>query len=126
MRWIVIAALVILTACVKPQEFVAPIVIKSEPIDRPRVILPSVDRFAAMPVEWIIVTPDNVAQVFSDMRAKGEVPVLFTVSTTGYENIAINSQGALRVIVQQQAVIDGYQVYYIRTDNTIAEFNSKQ
>tara|TARA_R110000851_G_scaffold252842_2_gene405307 strand:- start:891 stop:1271 length:381 start_codon:yes stop_codon:yes gene_type:complete len=126
MKWIVIAALAILTACTAPQEAVTPIVIKNEPIDRPRLIVPSVDRFAAMPVKWTIVTPSNVEQVFADMQAKGTPLALFVVTARGYENIAINTQGALSVIVQQQAVIDGYQVYYIQTDKTISKFNTNQ
>tara|TARA_R110000851_G_C13037004_1_gene561780 strand:- start:330 stop:710 length:381 start_codon:yes stop_codon:yes gene_type:complete len=126
MKWIAMAALAILTACTAPQEAVKPIVIKSEPIVRPRLIVPSVDRFTALPVEWTIVTPSNVSQVFADIQATGKSPALFVVTARGYENIAINTQGTLGVIVQQQAVIDGYQVYYIQTGNTIAKFNSNQ
>jgi hypothetical protein len=101
-----------------------PVVIQREAIDRPILNLPPVDRLTARNVKWTIVTPDNMEQVFADMTARGEAPALFSVTATGYENISINTQEALRVIVQQQAVIDGYQVYYIRADGNIAEFNS--
>jgi|TARA_R110000851_G_scaffold254198_1_gene406676 ABC-type glycerol-3-phosphate transport system substrate-binding protein len=124
MKWIVIAALAILTACTESQQAVTPIVIQSEPIDRPNLILPSVDRFTAKPVEWTIVTPDNVEQVFADMQARGEAPALFVVTERGYENIATNVQESLRIIIQQQAQIDGYRRYYVITDGRIQEHNT--
>jgi hypothetical protein len=124
MKWIAIAAFAILTACTEPQEDVQTVVIQSEPIDRPRLILPPVDRFTARPVEWTIVTPDNVEQVFADMKARGEAPALFVVTERGYENIATNVQESLRIIIQQQAQIDGYRRYYVITDGNIQEYNT--
>lgn len=123
MKYIILA--VMLSACSQDlPDPVEPVVIQREPIDRPTLTLPSVDTLTAQSVEWTIVTPENIDQIFADMTAQGDEPVLFTVTSSGYENISINTQEALRVIVQQQAVIDGYQVYYIRADGTIAEFNS--
>jgi ABC-type glycerol-3-phosphate transport system substrate-binding protein len=124
MTWIVIAALAILTACTEPQEAVKTVVIQSEPIDRPHLILPSVDRFTASPVEWTIVTPGNVEQVFADMQSAGDAPALFVVNERGYENIASNIQESLRIIMQQQAQLDGYRRYYVVADSRIQEHNT--
>jgi hypothetical protein len=124
MKYIAIFSIMSLVACTSAPELLDPVVIQREAIDRPTLNLPPVDKLTSQNVTWTIVTPDNAEQVFADMRASGGAPVLFSVSATGYENIAINTQEALRVIVQQQAVIDGYQVYYIRADGTIAEYNS--
>jgi hypothetical protein len=124
MKYIAIFSIMSLVACTSAPELLDPVVIQREAIDRPTLNLPPVDKLTSQNVTWTIVTPDNAEQVFADMQASGGAPVLFSVSATGYENIAINTQEALRVIVQQQAVIDGYQVYYIRVDGTIAEYNS--
>jgi hypothetical protein len=128
MKYIAAFLIMTLVACTAKSEpeLIVPVVIQREAIDRPTLSLPPVDRLTSQNVNWTIVTPDNVEQVFVDMQSRGAAPVLFSVSATGYENIAINTQEALRVIVQQQAVIDGYQVYYIRADGTIAEYNSSQ
>jgi hypothetical protein len=124
MKYIAIFSIMSLVACTSAPELLDPVVIQREAIDRPTLNLPPVDKLTSQNVTWTIVTPDNAEQVFADMQASGGAPVLFSVSATNYENIAINTQEALRVIVQQQAVIDGYQVYYIRADGTIAEYNS--
>jgi hypothetical protein len=124
MKYIAIFSIMSLVACTSAPELLDPVVIQREAIDRPTLNLPPVDKLTSQNVTWTIVTPDNAEQVFADMQASGGTPVLFSVSATGYENISINTQEALRVIVQQQAVIDGYQVYYIRADGTIAEYNS--
>jgi PBP1b-binding outer membrane lipoprotein LpoB len=122
---IMAAAAIMLSACSQNlPDPVTPIVIQREPLDRPTLNLPAVDKISAQPVDWTIVTPENIDEIFAGQAAQGEALVLFTVTATGYENISINTQEALRVIVQQQAVIDGYQVYYIRADGTIADFNA--
>jgi len=125
MKYIVFVALLGLAACARPEpESTNPVVIQSEPIARPSLNLPNVDRYTSRPVEWIVVTPDNVDEVFNEMESRGEDPVLFGVNDEGYENIAINTQESLRVILQQQAVIDGYREYYIAADGSIREHNA--
>lgn len=125
MRFLAITGFVLLSACMHPEpEPVRPIVIQAEPIARPALNLPNVDRIEARPVDWIVVTPENADQVFAEMEARGEEPVIFGVNEQGYENIAINTQQTLSVILQQQAVIDGYREYYITADGRIREHNS--
>jgi hypothetical protein len=127
MKYFVVMIFMALIACSTPvPEQAAPVVIQREAIDRPPLNLPPVGKITARDVEWTIVTPENVDQIFAEMTARGEATALFSVNETGYENLAINTQEALRVIVQQQAVIAGYRVYYIQADGTIAAYNSSQ
>jgi hypothetical protein len=124
MRWIAIPMLLLLlAACSPPVVTERPIVVQSQPINRPILSLPSVDRYTLTSVEWIIITPDNVDQMFDQMQSRGEAPALIAVTADGYENIAINTQEALRIILQQQAQLDGYRHYYIQTDTQIREHN---
>lgn len=105
-----------------PNE-VKPITIRTEPLKRPGLTLPPVDRFRARRVEWIIITPDNANEVFAQLESRGQPIVLFGVTETGYENIALNTAESLRIIVQQQAVIAGYERYYLEADSIISEHN---
>lgn len=124
MKWLLIIPLLAIVSCGDIPEQTKPIVIQSKPITRPKLNLPNVDQYTAQEVNWIVVTPDNVTQVLSEMEARGEAPALFAVTEKGYENISINTQKSLSLILQQQAVIDGYREYYITIDNKIREHNS--
>lgn len=100
-----------------------PVVINSAPIERPPLDLPEVDPINPRNVDWIVVTPDNVDAVFAQLRAQGAAPSLFAVDEQGYENIAINTQESLRVILQQQSVIEGYREYYLVVNQRIRAHN---
>jgi len=121
---ILIVAMLAIASCGTPEPVsVPPIVIQSEPIVRPVLNLPSVDRYSASPVNWSIITVENADQIFADMTARGDDPVLFGVTANGYEAIATNTQEALRIILQQQAVIDGYREWLTITDGRIRVHN---
>lgn len=129
MKWLASIPLVLVLAACASNDTPAPtrpIVIDSQPIERPNLTLPPVDRYNAQDVEWIIVTPENAENVFARLDREGRAVSLFAVTEQGYENLAVNIREALRVIQQQQAVIDSYQEYYIRVDSQIAQHNAKQ
>jgi hypothetical protein len=130
MRWIFIplVASILLAGCATGEvpTPVKPIILKREPIARPPLNLPSVDKITSEKVTWTIVTPANVDDVFAKMIAKGIAPALFTVTSDGYEQIAINTQGAIGVILQQTAVIDGYRTYYVLSEKNITAYNANR
>lgn len=109
--------LVMLAGCNTPaiEQPVTPVVIKTQPVNKPPFNPPKVESFQARNVDWMVVTPDNIDQIFDQFTSSGQPPVIFGVTTQGYENLAINNREALRIIVQQQAVIDGYRRYYVRS-----------
>jgi hypothetical protein len=125
---VAIVIAILLTGCT-PVELptpVKPVVLKRIPIPRTPLNLPTIDKVVSETVEWTIVTPDNVDEIFASMIANGNPPALFTVTSEGYENIAINTQGSLRVILQQKAVIKGYHTYYILSENSIVTYNANR
>ena len=124
MKWVALVALVALAACNTPPDDRSPVVIQSQPIERPALNLPTVDPYNARDVEWVVITPDNADRIFQEMRDKGQAPALFGVDERGYENISVNTAESLRVIMQQQAVIDGYRAYYLRVNRNIEQHNS--
>lgn len=124
-KFAIIGTAFLTTACIPSPEIRAtPVTIQSQPIQRPALNLPPVDPFRARDVEWVVVTPENADRIFNEMRARGQAPALFGVDERGYENISVNTQESLRVVLQQQAVIDGYRAYYLRVGKQIDEFNS--
>ena len=110
-------------ACTPVTDTVDPITVQTEPLARPSLTLPSVDRYNARPVEWIVVTEDNAEQVFAQLASTGQPVAVFGLSERGYENLSLNTRDALRVIQQQQAIIDGYERYYVEADRVIYEYN---
>lgn len=110
-----IAGAVLLVGCTAPTPpSTKPVVIQTAPTDRPPFNPPPIEPYRARPVDWTIITPENADRIFQEMEAAGEPVVLFGVTENGYENIAINNREALRVILQQQSVINGYREYYVR------------
>lgn len=127
-KYFFIPAFILITACSQEpgQLQERPVVIDSEPIQRPDLNLPDVDRYNGREVEWIIVTKQNAEQKLQELQEQGKPVALFALTETGYENLSINLQNALKIIRQQQSVIDGYQEYYIVTNNRITQHNSEQ
>lgn len=123
MKLLLLASFVFVAACAMAPDPVDPLVIRTRPIERPELVLPTVGTFKSRDVEWIIITPENVDEVFASLK---QPVVVFAVTPEGYESISINTKEALRVILQQQAVIDGYKQYYIITNGSIAAHNASQ
>jgi len=127
MKWFITFTVLMLASCspsLGPET--PPVVIQNQPIERPSLTLPEVDTYQARDVDWIVVTPENAERVFQDLEEQGKSPALFSVTEQGYENISLNNRDALRVIMQQKAVIRGYRQYYIRVDKNISDHNSNQ
>ena len=122
MKWI-LALPLFLAACAAQVEPVQPITIQTQPIPRPALTLPPVDEFRGRNVEWIVVTPETVESVFAGLESRGQAVALFAVTGDDFENLSVNNQQALRVITQQQSVIDGYRAYYIVVDRAVALHN---
>lgn len=61
---------------------------------------------------WIIVTPDNIDQVWRDLEEKKIDLVLFAVTDDGYEELALNMAQIRNFIAQQREIIIKYREYY--------------
>lgn len=101
--------LCVLSACGQPVEEIK---VSTSPVDRPVLVLPEADRIITRPVEWIVVTPDNVEQVFNELRSRNQSLALFAVTADGYENISLNLNDIRTYIQQQQMIIVAYENYY--------------
>lgn len=98
-----------LTACSNiPQS----VIVDAKPIDRPILIIPSVDEFNSRDVEWITITPENINVVFADLQDANEEIVLIAATPAGMRNLTLNMADLLKLVQQQKTIIATYQQYY--------------
>jgi hypothetical protein len=98
-----------LTACSSVPE---KITVDTKPAEKPALIVPKVDQITARNVTWVVVTPENVQQVFADLKSANKSIVLFAITSDGYENLSLNMADITKLIQQQRSIIAAYQQYY--------------
>jgi len=114
-------SLLAVSACSRPEpEPIQPIEIKTTPISRPNISLPTVDPISTRPVRWIVITPDNFEEVFAKLQREGQDVVLIGLTGNGYENLSLNLNDLRTYIQQQNAVIVAYRNYYVRSQQAMA------
>jgi hypothetical protein len=111
MKYAILSSILFLAACGSaPIEEVKPVEIRTIEVPRPAPIVPSVDQLRLRPVNWIVITPENVDQKFAEIKS-GEL-VLFAVTTEGYENMALNLSDIRAMIDQQTKIIAIYKSHF--------------
>ena len=123
MKAIALLALLAVVSCSSPEAKEKLVKVDAVPIQRPSLYIPEVDTLNQRPVDWIVVTAANIDAILAEMVAKGQTPTLFALTDQGYKNITLNQTDQLKVILQQQAVINGYRKYYIQADGAMIEYN---
>jgi hypothetical protein len=111
--FVFICAFVIVSACSTQQ---APIEITTKPLTRLELVLPEIQPISIRPIEWVIITPDNVDEIFAKLLESGEDPVLVSLTVAGYESISMNYSDAISLIRQQKSVISAYKQYYVKVN----------
>lgn len=106
---LIVSTLLLVTACsVKPDQ----IVVDTKPIERSPLVLPQADPFSSRDVKWIVVTPDNVQEVFNKLQAEDKPMVIFALTEQGWENLTLNMADLLKLVQQQKAINIAYEEYY--------------
>ena len=63
-------------------------------------------------MEWIVVTPENVNEVFKKLEEQNTDLVLFAITDDGYEKLASDMVLIRNYIAQQRLIIMKYKEYY--------------
>lgn len=114
--------LTVLSGCAnKPQE----LEISTTPIEKPQLVLPQLDQITTRPVEWIVITPENVETVFEDLRKNNQRVVVFAITADGYENISLNLNDIRTYIQQQQLIVAAYNQYYQESESALDAANKQ-
>lgn len=99
----------LLSACSpnNPAEaIIPPVEVVTVETERPKPIVPSVERLDLREVEWVVVTEEN-----KDLLLQGDL-ALFALTANGYENLSLNMADISALIQQQQKIIAIYQSSY--------------
>ena len=99
--------------------------ISASPIEKPPLTLPKVSKLKMRDVKWIVVNKDNVTQIISDLEKKDDNVVLFAITDKGYEALALNTADLRQLIMQQQAIIAGYEQYYKDSQAALDKANNQ-
>ena len=95
-------------------------------IERVPLTLSNVDTLELDEVTWIVITPENIDQIFRDLETKNFDIVLFALTDNGYENISVNIAKIKKMVLQQKAVIAAYKRYYETQSSEIEKHNQKE
>lgn len=63
-------------------------------------------------MDWIVVTPENVNEVFKQLETDKKDLVLFAITDEGYEKLASDMVLIRSYIAQQRLIILKYKDYY--------------
>ena len=99
--------------------------VQTKSIDPVPLVLPEVDVLELKEVQFYVVTEENYAKVFEELRKKNYTPVIFGMSDDGYAEQAVNMAKILQLVQQQKAIIVAYKEYYNDTSEKIQEHNER-
>ena len=84
-------------------------------VERPTLVLPSVDQIKLNDIEWHVVnksakpgSEDHIDTAFGAAHSES----LFAINPRDYEDLAVNQANLVKVIRQYQAQINAYKQYY--------------
>ena len=81
--------------------------------------LPPVDEINLRPVEWVIITENNLEEKLEQLRATGQPIAIFALTGDGYENLGLNFSDIRALVQQQQAIIIAYENYYVQAEEAM-------
>lgn len=99
--------------------------VHTTPVEKPKLVLPKGDQLFQRSLEWVIITPDNVEEVFDKAKERGRPLVYFGLTDKGYENIALNLSDLRAYLQQQKAIIAAYENYYQQSEKALEEANER-
>ena len=103
--------------------------ILSEPVQPVPLNTPQVRELDLQQIEWFIVTPENIEEVFAKLKDQRKDVVLFALTDDGYKAMSLNFAQIRELLNQQKAIIEAYKEYYDRTQDAIesqrSDYNKK-
>ena len=84
----------------------------TEEIEKPKLNLDAVEPLDLKPVKWIVLTRENVEEVFTNLEKDGKSVALFALDTDTYEILAVNMEDIKRYILTQKTILVMYKEYY--------------
>lgn len=111
--------ILLLGGCSLLQPPVQQIEVSTKPIEKPKLTLPRADELQSRDVKWTLLTPENFDEEVEKLIANGRPVVFFAITDQGYENLGLNLSDLRAFIMQQQSIINAYEVYYQAADDAL-------
>ena len=86
--------------------------IKKKAVDRTPLNLADPQPLKPTAPQWRVITPENQAQVFAELKSKNIDQVLFALTDDGYEELSVDIAQIRALIAQQRDIIVKYRKYY--------------
>ena len=86
--------------------------IKKKAVDRTPLNLADPQPLKPTIPQWRVITPENQAQVFAELKSKNIDQVLFALTDDGYEELSVDIAQIRALIAQQRDIIVKYREYY--------------
>jgi len=113
---ILITSLLLLSGCTSLWPFggenVKPVEVVTQEIKRTPLNLADPNPLAPLPLDWIVITPENADDVWAKLQENDTDLVLIALTDEGYESLAITMAEIRNHIAQQRMIIIKYREYY--------------
>lgn len=86
--------------------------VKKQEVARTPLNLPDPAPIRSHSPRWIVVTPNNIEQVWQQLKESKTDLVLFALTDDGYEELAVNMAEIRNFIELQKKVLEEYRKYY--------------
>lgn len=84
----------------------------TRPVDRIPLNLADPAPLKLSPARWRIVTPENIDQIWQEIKTADNDVVLFAITAEGYEQLSLDFAAIRNHINQQRTIIMKYREYY--------------
>lgn len=91
---------------------VKPIEVVAKPVERTKLNISDPAPLKSRELKWIVVTPDNVDEVWKKLADGKTDLVLFALTDDGYEQLSISMSEIRNYISSQRQIIIKYKEYY--------------
>jgi hypothetical protein len=89
-----------------------PIEIQKKAVERTNLDLPLPPPLKAREMQWFVVTPENIEQVWKRLEEEKVDLVLFALTDDGYQELAMTMAELRNHIASQRVIIVKYKEYY--------------
>ena len=86
--------------------------IQKKEVERTRLDLPMPPPLKARGMDWFVVTPENIEEVWAKLKEKNVDLVVFALTDDGYQELAMTMAEVRNYIASQRAIIVKYKEYY--------------
>lgn len=106
-------------------EKVKPLEVQTKAVERTRLNIPEQKPLTLdNEVKWIVVTPENIENVWAQLKEQNVDLVLFAITDDGYENLALTLAEIRNYLATQRSILIKYKEYYEPSNGT--DGNAKQ